>query len=303
MMMKRPRVLVAGFGDTGLCATVNLTGASEEKLDIVAVTPKPCHHSAQELGGRLAQPALWEELYLLPFEAYPKLDNVQIIQGLVTEIDLDAQRAIIDVGGEAQEEAYDVLLISSGVSSGFWRTTEVSTRASLLQTILEEHERLAKSSNVAVVGGGPSGVSAAYALKRRFPQKTVSLFFSRDVVLPGYHERVRQMLQGRLDACGVVLYPRHRAALPPDFTETSSRSLGGKTTIRFEGSTQLPFEAEVVVWATGHATPNTSFLPPEILNEKGFVRVDRFLRAQKADGSVYRNVFSVGDVAATDPAR
>ena len=41
--------------------------------------------------GRLAQPALWQELYLTPFESYKKLDHVRIVQGYVTSIDLQKQ--------------------------------------------------------------------------------------------------------------------------------------------------------------------------------------------------------------------
>ena len=152
---KRPRVVVAGFGDTGVCCVADLAASAD--FDLCAVTPKPCHHSAQELGGRIAQPALWEQLYLLPFQEYPKLDNVEIVQGLVTSLDLEAQLVTVkDSNGKHREEAYDVLLISSGVSSGFWRTTKVETRESLLQTIKVEHERIAQAAKVSVVGGGPS---------------------------------------------------------------------------------------------------------------------------------------------------
>ena len=213
--MPKPKVLVAGFGDTGVCCVAQLAAADD--FEVIAVTPKPCHHSAQELGGRVAQPELWEELYLLPFAEYPKLDKIHIVQGVVTRLDLDAQVATIEkADGERREEPYDVLLISSGVSSGFWRTAKVETRESLLDTIRGEHARIAEADRVAVVGGGPSGVSAAYAVKQRFPDKEVSLFFTRDLVLPGYHQRVRRTLQARLHGCGVALFPLHRAALPRD---------------------------------------------------------------------------------------
>ena len=88
-----PRVVVAGFGDTGLCAATRLAADTSCSVEVVGITPKPCHHSMQELGGRLAQPSLWQQLYLLPFGAYRQLDNTRVVQGVVTSIDLVSLRA------------------------------------------------------------------------------------------------------------------------------------------------------------------------------------------------------------------
>ena len=67
------KIVIAGFGDTGLLAAVSL---AEQGHDIVGITPKPCHHSMQELGGRLAQPELWQQLYFNSFKTYTKLGQV-----------------------------------------------------------------------------------------------------------------------------------------------------------------------------------------------------------------------------------
>ncbi len=37
----------------------------------------------QPMGGRLAQPALWRQAYLLPFTSYRMLDKVRIVHGIV----------------------------------------------------------------------------------------------------------------------------------------------------------------------------------------------------------------------------
>ena len=56
--------------------------------------------------------------------------------------------------------------------------------------------------------------------------------------------------------------------------------------------------ADAVVWAIGRVRPNTGWLPPELLDDAGFVRVEPTLRVPGADG-----VFAIGDVAATDALR
>ena len=61
---------------------------------------------------------------------------------------------------------------------------------------------------------------------------------------------------------------------------------------------QEPFHAQVVVWCIGKARPNNTFIPPELLDEGGFVRVDPTLRVVGQD-----SVFCVGDIAATDAGK
>ena len=61
---------------------------------------------------------------------------------------------------------------------------------------------------------------------------------------------------------------------------------------------QPPVSAHAVLWAIGRVQPNTGWLPTELLDEHGFVRVTPQLRVPDHPG-----VFAVGDVAATDPLR
>ncbi len=63
-------------------------------------------------------------------------------------------------------------------------------------------------------------------------------------------------------------------------------------------SGQPPASADAVLWAIGRVQPNTDWLPPELLDADGFVRVTPEL---KVPGQ--RVVFAIGDVAASDPLR
>ena len=71
------------------------------------------------------------------------------------------------------------------------------------------------------------------------------------------------------------------------------------TSAPVEFSTGQPTaSADAVLWATGRVRPNTDWLPAELLDEHGFVRVTPELRVPD-----HRGVFAIGDVAATDPLR
>jgi NADH dehydrogenase FAD-containing subunit len=91
----------------------------------------------------------------------------------------------------------------------------------------------------------------------------------------------------------VTLRPGHRAVVADDFTGDEI------TTGPVRWSTGQPDSAaDAVLWTIGRVRPNTAWLPPELLDDDGFVRVTPELRVPG-----HRGVFAVGDVAATDPQR
>ena len=286
----KPRVVIAGLGDTGLLVALELHGV----CDVVAIAPKPALVSGQELGSRLADPDSWRRRYLTSFSRYRRLDGMPIVHGLITAVDLEERRVHVrEIDGSEQTLAYDVLVIASGVRNGFWRDATLEDRESVERRIDRDAEQLARAHRVAVVGGGASAVSAASNLKERHPESEVHLFFSREQPLPDYHPKVRQAIATRLASQGVVLHAHHRAMLTPGFAGEHITT----DAVQWETG-QPPFQAEATVWAIGREQPNTSFLPPAILDAGGYVRVDSQLRVPG-----FANVFAVGDVAASDPHR
>lgn len=286
----RPTVVIAGFGDTGLLTAAHLS----KRFNIVGLSPKPCLVSGQELGNRLARPELWQRDYLLPYGRYKALDGVTILHGTAQGIDA-ANSALSwqDANQQTHRLPYDVLVIASGVRNGFWRDAAVQSQAEVRADLGARAERIRSARSIAIVGGGPSAVSVASNVRQVYPDKRVDLFFSGDRILPGYHERTRSRVTRHLEAQGVGLHPQHRADVP----EESTRLGLGAGTVRFTTG-QPERGADCILWATGQGAPNNAFIPPKWLTDDGFVRVDPYLRVPDA-----RNVYAVGDIAATDPLR
>ena len=287
------RVLVAGLGDTGVLVAANLPRG----LDVTAIGTRPALVSGQELGNRLADPNGWRRNYLLPLRRFRRLDRARVLHGRVASVDLPAREARVELAdGTTTAVAYDALVIATGVTNGFWRDDRVEHLDGVEAGLDRVAEQVGAASTIAVVGGGATGVSAAYNLARRHaesPEKEVHLFFAQDEPLPDYHPDARRRLARHLEKVGVHLHPGHRAALPEGFAGEEL------THDAVEWSTgQPPFTADVVLWAVGRVRPNTGFLPAELLDEHGFVRVDEHLRVPD-----HPDVFAVGDVAATDPNR
>jgi apoptosis-inducing factor 2 len=126
-----------------------------------------------------------------------------------------------------------------------------------------------------------------------WPDKRIDLYFPGERALGAYHPGIWKRIRGRLTDLGVGLHPGYRAVVSNGFAgdEITSEPVSWSTG-------QPPASAAAVLWAIGRVQPNTDWLPPELLDEHGFVRVTPDLRVPG-----HRGVFAVGDVAATDPLR
>ena len=284
------RVVIAGFGDTGLLVAIHLGPGYE----IVGISPKPCLVSGQELGIRLTQPETWKQDYRMSFERYRKLDRVRTVHGSITRIEPDQKRVFVNrADGSEGIEEYDALVISSGVTNGFWRNDALESLEEIDGNITEAATKIAGAKRIAVIGGGATGVGVAANLAERSPDKSVHFFYSDALPLPGYHPKVRKQLKSHLARVGVQLHPDHRARIPAGFRfdrlteEPVSWSTG-----------QASFQADLTLWAVGGTRPNNSFVPASMLDTEGFVRVDDHLRVTGQE-----SIFAVGDIAASDPHR
>ena len=286
----RPRVVIAGLGDAGLLTAIRVARFA----DVVGISVNPGLLSGQELGVRLTRPTDWARDYWVPFHRYRGLDGVRMVQARLTGVDLDgrvvhAERA----DGTGVAEPYDSLVISTGVRNGFWRRTQLQSPVDIVADLTATHHRLADAASVIVIGGGAAAVSAAANLAAHWPGKRVDLYFPGDRPLAAHHPKIWEHLQHRLIRSGVTLHPGHRAVIPEGF---DCDAITGDPVVWSTG--QPPAQADAVLWTVGQVRPNTEWLPAELLDADGFVKVTPELRVPG-----YRGVFAIGDVAATDPLR
>lgn len=286
------RVVVAGLGDSGLLTAIKL--ATAEDVEVVGISAKPGLVSGQELGWRLSRPGHWAKHNWITFDRYRGLDRVRTVHGELTGVDLVGRTVSVrGADGIETSEAFDALVIATGVSNGFWRQPTMQTADEIDADLAKAHDRLAAATSVIVVGGGAAAVSSAANIALTWPNTRVGLYFPGARALAAHHPRTWTKVAGRLTAAGVQLHPGHRAVLPEGFTGDEI------TTGSVEWSTgQPPTSADAVLWTVGLVRPNTGWLPADVLDDDGFVRVSPELRVPGPD-----RVFAIGDVAATDPLR
>ena len=288
--MNRKRVVIAGLGDSGLLTAIRLA----RHFDVVGISVKPALVSGQELGLRISRPNDWARDNWISFDRFRGLDRVRTVHGTLTGLDLAAREVFVEqADGATRTESYDAMIISTGVTNGFWRRPTLQSATEVGADLASTHDRVAAADSVIVVGGGAAAVSSAANIAIAWPGKRVDLYFPGDRALAQHHARIWATIRKRLTDVGVVLHPGHRALLPDGF---AGDEMTGEPV---EWSTgQPPSSADAVLWAIGRVQPNTGWLPLELLDEHGFVRVTPELSVPGHPG-----VFAVGDVAATDPLR
>ncbi len=286
----RKRVVIAGLGDAGVLTAIRLS----RHADVVGISVKPALVSGQELGIRLSRPDDWARDYWIPFDRFRRLDRVRKVQATLTKLDL-AARTVLGrrEDGTTIAQEYDALVISTGVANGFWRQPTLQSADDIGAGLRAAHDRLAAAKSVVIVGGGAAAVSSAVNMATTWPEKRIDLYFPGDRALGEYHPQIWRRIHGRLNGLGVGLHPGHRALVQNGF---AGDEITGEPVHWSTG--QPPASADAVLWAIGRVRANTDWLPAELLDEHGFVRVTSDLRVPGHPG-----VFAVGDVAATDPLR
>jgi NADH dehydrogenase FAD-containing subunit len=288
--MSRKRVVIAGLGDSGVLTAIRLA----RRFDIVGISAKPALVSGQELGWRLARPEEWARANWIPFDRFRALDRVRTVHGTLTNVDLESRTVAVRADdGTTSQQPYDALVISTGVTNGFWRTPNLQSHNQIGEDLREAHKRLIDATSVIVIGGGAAAISSAAQVATTWPDKRVDLYFPGERALPSHHPRIWETVRRRLGDAGVGLHPGHRAVIPHGFTcDAITREPVAWSTGQPQAS------ADAVLWAIGRVRPNTDWLPAELLDEQGFVDVTPQLQVPGRP-----NVFAVGDVAATDPLR
>ena len=289
--MTRPRVVIAGLGDTGLLTARHLS----RHVDVVGISTKPALVSGQELGMRLARPDGWAREYLVGFDRYRKLDGVRTVHGTLTQLSLADRVVRVRLpDGSTRAEPYDVLVIATGVTNGFWRRPDLQSDEEVDAALRAPHAQLAAAESINVIGGGAAAVNAAANLALAWPDTRVALYYPGERALPQHHGRVWATVSGILEERGVSLHPGHRAVVPAGLRPRPDHHRPGRVQHRTArrhgrrdalGHRQGPAQHRLVARLVARRRQGSSAVSPD-------------LTVPGAPG-----VFAIGDVAATDPLR
>ncbi len=306
---KTPQVVIVGGGFGGLRATRRLAHAHVR----VTLVDRNNYHLFQPLLYQIAMAGLSPADIAYPLRSvFSQQDNVQVLLGEATEINVNAQRVKLADGAEL---AYDYLVLAAGARTNYFGNEQKWAPHSLglksIDDALEirrrvlmafeaaERERDAKARErlltFVVIGGGPTGVEIAGALSELGRRVMAEDFRQID---PTLARVVLIEMQKRLVPGGFVasLADKARRQLEELGVEvrlgTRVEDIDGRG-VRLDGEL---IEAGTVLWTAGvQARPIAQALGTE-LDSSGRVLVEQ-------DCSIpgHPEVFAIGDIAAFTP--
>lgn len=210
---------------------------------------------------------------------------------------------IKDVTGDANADAntpahtqtisYYALIIATGAATPTPLTSLHGDHTRSEAALDEINQRLTRASSVIISGGGPVGVETAGEIGEALnganikstPKVKVTLVAGSSKLLPVLGQKYATKAEKYLKKVGVdVIY---NAKVSRVDLNTSAES---HTNVTLDNGETL--HADVYIPATG-VTPSTSFLPADLLNERGYVQTNpATLRVDPAGDRVY----AIGDV-------
>src|SRR5690606_16257386 len=297
------RVVIVGAGFGGLTLARKLSGKGYQ----IVLIDKNNHHQFQPLLYQVAMAGLEPSSIAFPLRRIFRKDpHKHIRMAEVTSVDLEKKQLHTDAG----IVNYDVLVLGMGVTTNYYGNTalarhvyplkSVSDALFLRNAILTDLERALmdrdyamrqEKLDIAIVGGGPTGVELAGALAemrkfvvpREYPEFDASeidiyLIEGSARLLNGMSEQASAAAQKFLTRLGVKV-----------LTNRLVKDFDGKS-ITLSNQEQIP--CTKVIWAAGVAAAPLPGIPEDLITSGRRIKVDRFNAVQG-----YPDVYVIGDLA------
>ena len=267
-MGSKKKIVVIGAGFGGLAAVQALKKADAE----ITLIDKRNHHLFQPLLYQVATAGLSPSDIAWPIRSIlAKQDNVRVVLGDVTGVDMDAKQVSAEIG----DYEYDYLVIATGARHSYfgkdqWEpfapglkriidATEIRKRVLIAfekaETACDEAERR-RQLTFFIIGGGPTGVEMAGAIAELANHALTKEFRSID---PGSARIVLAQGADRL----LPAFPEELSAYAKEALEKLGVEVMLGKLVSVDGSNGVTIEGEdtpcaTVVWAAGVYVPRVS---------------------------------------------
>lgn len=299
----KKRVVVVGGGFAGLKFIQKSLCAHYQ----LVLLDKNNYHQFQPLLYQVATAGLEPSAISFPLrKVLQKEENIHYRLAEVEQIFPGEQEISTSIGFLK----YDFLILATGAETNFFGQLAIEQNALAMKsasdailirnTILENFEKallqtspsqMEKYLNIALVGGGPTGVELAGALaemkKYIFPKDypeidldkmRIVLYEGSPNLLAALSTHSSKLSRQYLEKMGVEVH-----------TGTRVTGYDGTTAILSDGTS---FETKTLIWAAGIKPNVLNGLPKEILGNGGRILVDRENRVNGFD-----NIFALGDLS------
>ena len=172
---------------------------------------------------------------------------------------------------------FDYLVIASGSEYKAPIKAKNLLIADRGKRIIEYHKRFEKAKRIIIVGGGLVGVELAGEISCFHKEKSVTMVHSKDSLMERNYEKSRKFAKKILEKREVQIFFNERVM---EYNERGVKTDKGRS-----------LGCDLVILCTG-IKPNSDFIEKELLEGKGFIKVNEFLQMDSRE-----DVFVCGDVA------
>ncbi|QDS68789.1 hypothetical protein FKW77_005826 [Venturia effusa] len=219
-------------------------------------------------------------------------EDVQFIQATATGLDLEKKNLKYSENGAKEGSiSYDYLVLGTGMRRGGPVVPQSTDKAGALEESDRYEASLSKAERIVLVGGGAVGIEMSAETKLHFPNSSVILIQSRDVLLAAeplpaeYKAKALDLVQ----EAGVEVKLGNRVLSEKPITEL------GRQGIELTLSNGETIRCDKVVYTATQKGANTSFLPRDLVDEKGCVCTRETLQFPVTSPNPDSH-FAVGDI-------
>ena len=303
-MNKNPKIVIIGAGFGGITMAKSF---KNKEVDVLLIDQHN-YHNFQPLMYQVATAGLEPNSIAYPVRRiFRKIKNVSFRMADVTKIDVKTKLIETSIG----TIQFDYLIIATGSKNAFFNLEPVKDKLLTLKSIpdalnirsyilqnmekatsMKPEDDLETLLNIAIVGGGPSGIEMAGALaemkKFVFPKDfpnvdtskmVINLYEASPRLLNGMSKQASEKSLQFLEELGVNVILKAKVK---DYKDNVLYLEEGDN-----------FNTETVIWAAGVQPAIIEGLPQESLAKSNRILVDVYNKVLHTE-----TVFAIGDVAA-----
>ncbi len=187
-----PHIVIVGAGFTGLLTARTLHARYGDKIRMTVVNATDHFVFSPRLIDALASTTETKQRFTAPLSACATTNNFTFLQGIASHIDRERRTVSVATQQDILLLSYDILILSQGGKVAQYNVPGCGEYASFLKTwddVDRAHARVEDAFRAAeaadteedrrnalsfvIVGGGPSGIESAFALKEYVLKKIV----------------------------------------------------------------------------------------------------------------------------------
>ncbi|PVH68333.1 FAD/NAD(P)-binding domain-containing protein [Cadophora sp. DSE1049] len=222
---------------------------------------------------------------------YPK-GSFEFIHGAASGLDPRTKTVIITTASGEAKQTYDILLLATGTRT----TGDLPWKASLSgyqatkDNLHKYQEQVKAAKSIVLGGGGPTGIEAAGELGFEYGKtKEITLITAApELAHDSLPVNISKVAEKELKKLHVEITKGVK------IIDSKAASDGKTELILDNGETML---VDLYLPIIGNH-PNSEYVPKALLDDRGYVIVDEYLRVKGTE-----DIWAVGDVSNTDPSQ